>query len=173
VGSGPNIFNLNRYGADGSFIYFRGDLSHTQDLPWGLQIFGKVQGQLANQPLVSSEEFSGGGVETLRGYLESEAVGDNGTFGSLELRSPSVLGWTGDKDSECRFYVFGDAGHLSILEPLPDQTARYTMSSVGIGSRLLLRGHLSGSCDAAYPLDQGTYTQIHDMRVTFRVALDF
>jgi hemolysin activation/secretion protein len=173
IGSSPSVFDRNRYGADGSFVIFHSDLSHTQDLPAGLQLFGKVQGQLANQPLVSSEEYSGGGQETVRGYLESETVGDDGGFATLELRSPSFLRLIGVKSGEWRVYAFGDAGGLTLIDPLPEQQSRFSLSSVGIGSRMQVEDHLSGSCDAAYPLDSETYTRAHDVRVTFRVGLDY
>jgi hemolysin activation/secretion protein len=173
IGSSPSVFDLNRYGADGSFITLHADLSRTQDLPAGLQLFAKVQGQLANQPLVSSEEYSGGGQETVRGYLESETVGDNGGFATLELRSPSFLRWFGGKDGEWRVYAFGDAGGLTLIDPLPEQQSRFSLSSLGVGSRIAVGDHLSGSCDAAYPLNSETYTKAHDVRVTFRVGVDY
>jgi hemolysin activation/secretion protein len=173
IGSSPSVFDLNRYGADGSFITLHGDLSRTQDLPAGLQFFARVQGQLANQPLVSSEEYSGGGQETVRGYLESETVGDNGGFATLELRSPSFLRWFGGKSGEWRVYAFSDAGGLTLIDPLPEQQSRFSLSSIGVGSRLAVGDHLSGSCDAAYPLDSQTYTKAHEVRVTFRVGVDY
>ena len=57
-------------------------MSHTHELPEGFQLFGKMQGQVADGPLVSSEQFSIGGLDTVRGYLESEALGDNGVVGN-------------------------------------------------------------------------------------------
>jgi hemolysin activation/secretion protein len=173
MGSGPNVFDLNRYGADGGFIYFRGSVAHTQDLPGGLQGFVKVQGQLANQPLVSSEEFSGGGVETVRGYLESETVADDGGFASVELRSPQIKAWFAKKTTDWRVYAFGDGGKLILIDPLPEQQAHFYLASVGLGSRLSLGDHVSGGCDAAYPLYGQAYTKAHDPRVTFRVGVDY
>jgi hemolysin activation/secretion protein len=173
LGSGPSEFDRNRYGSDGSFITVHGELSHTQELPWGLQAFGRLQGQLANQPLVSSEEFSGGGQGTVRGYLESETVGDNGGFATLELRSPSILGLLKQKTGDWRVYVFSDAGGVTLIDPLPEQESKFALSSVGIGSRMSIGDHLSGACDAAMPLDDETYTKAHDIRVTFRVGLDY
>jgi hemolysin activation/secretion protein len=37
LGSSEEQYEENRHGADGGFIYFRGDLSHTRDLPEGFQ----------------------------------------------------------------------------------------------------------------------------------------
>jgi hemolysin activation/secretion protein len=173
MGSGPAVFDLNRFGADGGFIYLRGTLDHTANLPGGLQVYGRLQGQVANQPLVSSEEFSGGGEQTVRGYLESEEVGDDGVFGTIELRSPPLAGLLGKNMHDWRIYLFGDTGQLTLIDPLPEQKARFDLTSVGIGSRLLLGSHLGGAFDAGYPLTSQTYTQAHDMRMTFRVDADF
>ena len=78
MGSDDAEFDENRHGATGNFAYFRGDLSHTLTLPEDFQVFVKGQGQASDQPLVNSEQFSGGGLGTVRGYLESEELGDNG-----------------------------------------------------------------------------------------------
>ncbi len=69
VGSDPNEFDNKRFDARGDFFALKGDLSRTQNLPQDFQIYGKVQGQVADQALVSSEEFSLGGFDTVRGYL--------------------------------------------------------------------------------------------------------
>ena len=171
VGSGPATFDLNRYGADGGFIYLRGTADHTANLPGGMQIYGRVQGQIANQPLVSSEEFSGGGEQTVRGYLESEEVGDDGVFGTVELRSPPITGLKNARD--WRVYLFGDTGELTLIDPLPSQTSRFRLTSIGVGSRLGLGSYLSGAFDAGYPLTSGTYTEAHNLRMTFRVGANF
>ena len=91
ISSSDEVFGLNRFGATGSFIYFRGDISHTHELPEGFQGYAKLQGQASGQPLISNEQFSEGGLGTVRGYLESEALGDNGIVGTLELRT--ALAW--------------------------------------------------------------------------------
>lgn len=173
MGSGPNVFDLNRYGADGGFIYLRGSADHTANLPGGIQIYGRVQGQVSNQPLVSSEEFSGGGQQTVRGYLESEEVGDDGAFATLEVRSPVLGGLLGKNMHDWRVYIFGDTGELTLLDPLAEQKARFDLTSIGFGSRLLLGNHLSGAFDAGYPLTTQTYTQAHDLRMTFRLGAEF
>ena len=89
-GSDPTEFDNKRFKAMENFISLRSDLSYTYDLPDGAQLFAKGQGQISDQPLVSSEQFSAGGLDTVRGYLESEVLGDNGVAGSIELRSPDL-----------------------------------------------------------------------------------
>lgn len=168
-------FANKRFDAASNFIYLRGELSHTRDLPRGFEVFGKVQGQIANRPLVNSEQFAGGGLSTARGYLEAEALGDNAVFGTLELRSPSLLWWlpAGWKGNEWRIFVFGDMGALSLRSPLPEQENSFQLASYGVGSRIQLATHLNGSVDYAIPaISEGT-THAHDPFLSFRVWADF
>ena len=173
IGSGQREFDNNRHDADASFIYFRGDLSHTRELPWGLQGFIKAQGQAADKPLVNSEQFSGGGLGTVRGYLESEELGDNGLLGSGELRTPSLSGWLGKSVNEWRFYGFAEGGLLAIDDPLPEQQALFTLASVGVGTRIKLIQHLNGSLDLGVPLIDGPQTEAFRLLLTFRVWAEF
>src|SRR5262249_57696272 len=91
MGSTPQHFDFNRFDANANFIYLRGDLSHQHDLPLGFQAFCKMEGQVADQPLVNTEQFAGGGLSTVRGYLEAEVLGDNGFCVTVELPSPSLI----------------------------------------------------------------------------------
>ncbi len=176
-GSDSQNFDYKRYNADGSYIYFRGDLSHTYDLPGGFQVFGKIQGQVADSPLINSEQFSGGGLATARGYLESTALGDNAIFGTFELRSPSFFGTPKDRnaalDNEWRVYAFFDGGRLYLNDPLPEQQSTFDFASVGFGSRLRLLNHLNASLDAGVPLAAEANAVLHQFFLTFRVFADF
>ena len=177
VGSGRTDYSNKRYNADANFVTLRSDVAHTHDLTGGAQVFGKLQGQIASRPLINSEQFSGGGLGTARGYLESTSLGDNGIFATAELRSPSLIGnpKPGDTASdEWRFHAFADAGLLGIYDALPGQQSRFGFASVGLGTRFKVAGHYNGSLDVATPLvekqptaDQG------DIRVTFRSWADF
>jgi hemolysin activation/secretion protein len=175
-GSPDSAFDNSRFDATGSFIYFRGDLSETLDLPAGFQLFGKVQGQIADQPLVNIEQFAGGGLTTVRGYLEAEELGDDALFGSGEFRSPSLLSyfpWFTGKGNEWRIYGFFEGGKLTLLDTLPQQTSLFELVSYGIGSRLKLEDHLNGSIDVGVPLIPGPNTAWREVRVTFRLWADF
>jgi hemolysin activation/secretion protein len=171
MGSTEVEFDNRRYNADGSFIYFRGDLSHTQDLPFGFQAYGQTQGQIANQPLVDSEQFSLGGLDTVRGYLESEVLGDNALCGTFELRTPSVPQVLGI--DEWRFYGFVDGGAATLNDPLPEQTSRFNLASIGAGSRIHLLEFLNGSVDAGVPLISQPDSSRGQVRVTFRLWGEF
>ena len=186
LGSTPLEFDTKRFKATGSFIYFRGDVSHTQELPGGGQLFGKVQGQVADQPLVSSEQFSGGGLDTVRGYLESEVVGDNGAAGTFELRTANIgallqqsfKDQSGDAPkitvfNDWRFFAFADGARVTVLQPLPEQQARFDLASYGVGTRLRMFDYANGMVALAVPLISQTETRANKARLLFRVWGEF
>ena len=172
MGSSETSFDNSRFKASGGFIYFRGDLSHEHDLPGGFQVMAKLQGQIASGPLLSAEQFSAGGLSSVRGYLEGEVPGDNAIVGSIELRSPSLIQWL-NKTGEWRFYTFFEGGYVTINEPLPEQESHWKLASIGAGSSIRLFDHLNGSIDAGLPLISQSHTSARDWLFTFRVWADF
>ncbi|MEI6654657.1 MAG: ShlB/FhaC/HecB family hemolysin secretion/activation protein, partial [Verrucomicrobiota bacterium] len=176
LGSSERDYANKRYNADGSYVYIRSDISHTHDFKDGAQVFGKVQGQLASQPLVNAEQIAGGGLGTVRGYLEATSLGDNGIFGTVEWRSPSLIGTpakTGARSDEWRFHAFADAGVLGIYDPLPGQQQGFSFASAGIGTRFKVNNHYNGSLDVALPFINQTDARAGEVRVTFRGWAEF
>ena len=177
MGSGEVDYANKRYNADASYVYLRGDLAHTHDLKDGSQAFGKIQGQLASQPLINGEQFSGGGLGTVRGYLEATALGDNGIFGTVEYRTRSLIGKPDSKDvsapNEWRFHAFADAGIVGIWDALPGQQKRFGLASAGAGTRFKALSHYNGSLDVAVPFIDQMDAEAGDIRVTFRGWADF
>ena len=161
-------FDNRRYNSDANFFYFRGSLEHTQKLPYDFQLFAGVQGQATVNPLLDTEQFSLGGLSTVRGYLESVAVGDNALCGTLELRSPSLLGWLG-QGHECRVFVFLDGGVTTLNDPLPQQTSSYNLWSYGIGSTIKIFDHLNGSLVVGIPQITQAPSQANQPLFTFRL----
>lgn len=182
LGSDSSDFANKRFNSDGSFIILRSDVSHTRDLNSGAQLFVKAQGQLTNKPLINTEQFSGGGLATARGYLESTALGDNALFVTGEYRTPSFLG-RGAKEGmedesegepdELRFHGFVDTGFVRIYDALPGQAKSNTFLSAGVGARLRYRQSWNSSLDVGLPLTDVLTTKQGDIRVTFRGWMDF
>jgi hemolysin activation/secretion protein len=170
-GNETDFSNL-RYDSDGGFFVLKGDLSHTHELPGGFQLYGKVQGQVSPNPLVYSEQFAGGGLDTCRGYLEGTQAGDNALFGSAELRTPSLLqGHAGI--NEWRLYGFMDGGTLTLNEPLPGQIGTFNFASYGAGSRIRMFQYLNGSIDVGIPLISEAPVLANSVLVTFRLFGEF
>jgi hemolysin activation/secretion protein len=173
LGSDRLEFDAKRYNATGSYAYLRGDLAHTHDLPGGLQLYAKVQGQASGENLINSEQYSGGGIDTVRGYEESAALGDNAILGTVELRSPSLIPQGEKKANEWRIYGFVDGGRLMLNDPLPEQQDVFDLLSVGLGSRVKLRNHFNGSVDAGFPLRSLNETGQGDWQISFRLWSEF
>ncbi|NBV85234.1 MAG: ShlB/FhaC/HecB family hemolysin secretion/activation protein [Verrucomicrobia bacterium] len=64
--------------------------------------------QLSNDALLSSEQFSIGGAQSVRGYRENQILRDNGIFASCELRIPVWL--TKDRTPAVSVATFFDYG---------------------------------------------------------------
>lgn len=173
LGSDRFEFDAKRYNATGGYLYLRGDLSHTRELPGGFQAFAKVQGQASADNLINNEQYSGGGLGTVRGYLESAALGDNALLGTLELRSPSLIGRGDSKRNEWRVYGFLDGGRLALNDPLPEQEDVFDLLSIGLGSRFKVVNHTQGTLDLGYPLRGLSDTERGDWRLSFRLWAEF
>lgn len=177
-GSGVDEFQNKRAFATPNFVKLNLDLTHTQNLPRDFQLQGRFSGQLADQPLVSSEQFAAGGRSTVRGYLQAEAVGDNGILGSGEVRFPSFAPllakapWGGAVD-ELRFYGFTEAAKVWILEPLADQQERITLYSAGVGLRLQLLKYFYGDVAVGVPLKDSAASEAGEPFVTFSAKAEF
>jgi len=133
----------------------------------------RLAGQLADSHLITNEQFSGGGLRSVRGYYSSEAVGDNGISPSVELRSPSLAPLFGDWITEARFFAFADATFLSVLQPLAEQTAHFKLVGLGGGLRLRLFDRFSGSVLGAMALTDGPVTKARDARINFEMKGEF
>ncbi len=173
LGSGVAAFDQKRYGAVPGFSLLRAGVVRQQDLPYGMQAWASVQGQLTNEPLVSSEQIALGGADSVRGYLEAETLGDYGLTLQTELRSPSIAEILGRPVQSWKFHLFADAGVVNDRQSLIGTRSSYGLSSVGVGTRINLWGYLNGSVQDAETLDTGVNTKAGTNRVLFRVYGDF
>lgn len=178
LGSGQSEFRNKRADSRGDFVYLRAHGAYTRDLPAEFQLFARLEGQVADQPLVSSEEISAGGLNTVRGYLESESLGDNGVIGRLELRGPGLeniagTDWSEGTVNDWRLYAFADGALLAVLRPGAEQEDDFSLASVGVGTQMRLLDYLNGVFDLGVPLVDQSSTRAGDPRLHFRVWGEF
>lgn len=176
LGDSWKRFDDKRYMARQSFIALKLDAETTRTFGPDLQLNARLTGQWSPDPLISNEGFSLGGMSSVRGYFESEAIGDYGFAYQTELRSPDLAKLLGsDLVNELRFHAFVDTGYVGINQPLPSQIAtRDTwLSSAGLGARLKLFNHLSGAIDAGVPLKSVPESNSGDIFVRFRIQGEF
>lgn len=170
-GSDDEVFGLNRAFARGQQFSLRAGVDHTQPLFAGLEGRLRFAGQISDQPLISNEQFSAGGFDSVRGYLESEALGDSGWDASLELRSPPLFANAGFIDLTA--YTFVDAARLRLRQSLPDQEHAFSLGSTGLGINLGLWRQFHGSLIWATVLRDGPGSDSGDSRWLFRTWANF
>lgn len=163
-----DTFDARRFKASGSFTTLRLELQRIQELPWGFQASGRVQGQLSPDPLIPSEQLTAGGVDTVRGYLEAQVAGDSGGAVGVELRSPAA-GSPSSWLNELRGHVFADGARLTIRDRLPEQKFVFILWSAGAGLRLRAFDVFNAAADLGVPLrSEGVTTAFHP-RLHFRL----
>jgi len=173
LGGDTAIFQNKRANANPNFVHLNLDISDTVALGGGFEMNNRLSGQIADQPLVSSEEFAAGGLSSVRGYLQSEVVGDDGLTGSFEFRSPSLAPRLGAFVDDFRFFGFADGGVVRVLHPLAGQTDFFSLASAGLGLHAQLLKHLDGYVLGAVPLIEGPNTRRYRPEIFFTVNADF
>ena len=167
-GQQVNEFECKRFRARASYVYLKGSLQRVQRIPWGMSVMGRVGGQLTDQPLISNEQMGAGGVDSVRGYLEFERAGDYGLYGSLELRRA----FTVQNFEDVNIFGFVEGAKLRVMEALPGQTARFDLSSAGVGARLKWRD-VNATLNVAVPFELTSYTPANEVRTHFKLAYEF
>jgi len=172
LGTNQLQFADKRAGASPSFFVFRPGLQREQLLPGAWSLIARVDGQLAGGPLINNEEFSAGGADSVRGYVESERLADEGIRGSLELRTPQLLSRSFRRIERSYILVFVDAAHLKVLDPLPNQVETYDLESAGLGLRFKAAG-FAINLDGARIFKEGYVTEAGRYRGLFQVSYTY
>jgi hemolysin activation/secretion protein len=128
--------------ANGRFYIFTTGVTREQNIwrDWGIRFH--ADGQWANQPLISTEQFSLGGLAGVRGYHEGELYGDRGWKAQIEPHTPYLN--VGSIDNKLpvliRAYTFLDVGQRFLiadgisLAPAPfPQEKTTTLMGTGFG----------------------------------------
>ena len=173
LGNEQAQFESKRYLSKANYMYVTGDLKFQHDLPLGMQINSHVAGQVADSPLISNEQFSLGGALSVRGYFETQALADNGVFGSLELYSPHLGLDSWDHLNSMKLMAFVDAGQGWIKSPLAGNVSGNTLSSGGVGLHFQLWKQISGALDMGVPFVSLAPVKSGDPRLHFNIATEF
>lgn len=150
------VFNGSRAGADSHYTYARFGLDRVTKLPEDLTWVVRLQGQLSSANLLSSEQLSLGGNGSIRGYAESEVLGDRGFLLSTELRSPdtSLAQLFGERDlgDSLQGLVFLDYGVAAQRFRHTGDDRHTVVLSVGPGVRYSLPPYLTLKADWGFQL---------------------
>ncbi len=167
-------FQCKRSGAQPNYLYLQSRFEH-EALLWKDSVLrARVEGQLAHAPLISNEQYAAGGADSVRGYFESQALGDDGLSGGLEWRTWNLAGAAPALTlNELRGLGFIEGAALRLREALPAQDDRFNLASTGLGLRARLAEYINLELDYAWPFkDQGEIDS-GDGRAHFLLGVNF
>lgn len=176
LGDSWERFDAKRFMARQSFIALKLDAETTRTTGSDIQVNSRFTSQWSPDPLISNEGFSLGGMSSVRGFFESEAIGDYGLALQTELRAPDLAKLLGsDIVNELRLHAFLDSGYVGIHQPLESQraTRNQRLVSTGLGGRIKLFDYLTGALDVGVPLISGPESNSGDIFVRFRIQGEF
>lgn len=150
------VFQQVRAFSDSEYFYAIGSIEHQRRLREDWSARFKIEGQAANTNLQPSEQLGAGGYDTVRGFDQRIARGDNGFWSTIELYTPELsLGRIGDWENETdslRFLGFFDAANLGSEILLPGEPSSYQVGSVGMGMRWNYSDWFKFRLDYGYPV---------------------
>jgi len=154
-GSGRHDSDVSRKGADGSFSKYTLDLSRYQQLPGYNSLILRGSGQLSADRLFVVEQFSLGGIGSVRGFDSSTYDGDSGYTVSAELQTspffPEKTLFGRRIGDTIKLAFFGDHGGGFRNDPEPGESRDEYLSSLGAGLRLYVGNSFSARLDWAVP----------------------
>lgn len=141
-------FAATRAGATAAYNYWQLELERITQLPkdWKWTLKGNFQ--KADSNLLGSEQLAGGGVNSVRGFADAIAFGDEGYVIRAELLSPFVQFGAEGKTVLAQGLIFYDEASLRNKRPLIGEAASNHLSSVGVGVRLSLPNNISVRIEA-------------------------
>jgi hemolysin activation/secretion protein len=152
-------YQQQRAGSRDNYIYGQLTFNRITRLPYDFSWTLRGEYQVADANLLPSEQLGVGGYETVRGYEEREANGDNGFVVSNEVATPPVS--IGDffhlakvKD-QLQFLAFVDYGGTSLHQVTPaDVNPDSNLLGVGPGLRYTINPYVSVRFDYGFQLLQ-------------------
>ena len=147
--------------AGSEFMKYIGTLTRITRLPFSMMLINNLKFQHTNNPLVSSEQMSMGGADTVRGYPQNDYLADYGYVATLELRTPAFIfpraikvPYDDKKTSlmdAMQFVYFVDFGKGHRKNPRVGETKDQFMIGTGFGFRFDLYDHLRARLDFGFP----------------------
>jgi hemolysin activation/secretion protein len=167
-------FEAKRYKGTAGYFYVKADLQRNQKLPRGMGLLMKAEGQVSDSPLIDNEQYTAAGMESVRGYKESEALGDDAVCAKLELSFPDPLEKSAiGKWFQMSPFIFYDFAYLGIKDPLGGQSQSARLEGAGAGLRGTLTRYCEYEMDWAFALSETDKTKSGDYRFYFKLKAVF
>ncbi|HVT81156.1 MAG TPA: ShlB/FhaC/HecB family hemolysin secretion/activation protein, partial [Phycisphaerae bacterium] len=152
---------------DSRFFTWLGEVQHVWRItPIDSTLLSRASVQIADRHLLALEQFSLGGVDTVRGYRESTLLRDDAVFASVELRKPLPLSIRGVDLQGALFSDFGYGWDRS------GGSRDRALLSVGCGVLFDILSHVQGQVYWGIPLcNQPKGDNLQDMGIHFQMVL--
>lgn len=171
-------FNASRATAENNYLYSRFDLTRLTYLPLDFTWITKASLQLSDGNLLGSEQIGIGGFNTIRGYEEREANGDEGWYLSNEFRTPSIpvgANLYGRRlNDQVQFLAFWEYGQVGNVDLLANEDPHIILNSLGLGFRYIVNPNLTARFDYGFQLtDSGVSDGRRASRAHLSIILSY
>lgn len=180
LGASPDDNPLASRGTKPSFIKFTLDAAHRRLLPLNMQLNLKAGGQISSRRLAPQEEFSLGGMDSVRGYPYGDYLADTAVFDSAELLMPAffipqVIRIPYDKaplKQQVTPLIFADYGYGERRGALASEKKNVNFLGVGGGLRVRFFDQAFIRLEWGFPVADDTITEAARSRFHFSVDLE-
>ena len=140
-------------------------------------LLARAAGQAASSPLIGIEQFSVGGVNSVRGYYEGDEFGDAGWFASIEARSPFLVERVAVGSAFPQVWLRGsafvDAGQRYLLDDQATAEPIRTLLGAGFGLSANVNNRVDLRILVGWPLFDTPNTSTGSPRVHFSIGGQF
>jgi hemolysin activation/secretion protein len=178
--SDKNDPTLSRRGAGASFFKYDASFNRIHPVYDQTYLYMKGSAQVTADKLVSAEQYDIGGAYSVRGYPQSDYLGDSGFGGSLELRIPwfflphetkvphtNVALW-----DRIHFIGFVDGAYATLRSPTVGEDRSKNYAGAGGGLRIDLPNNFLARLEWAAPVGDDP-TDGSNGQFYFTVSSDF
>jgi hemolysin activation/secretion protein len=172
--------HTSRLGASGEFNKINLDLQRLQRLTRYTSLVLRVNAQYTPDPLVSLEQFSIGGPDSVRAYPVSAALAEKGGVATLEyvIGAPGFAARPGPGNRAwgdiLQFSLFADYGNGELNAPLTSsQVHDVALSGAGGALQFSLPGLVFARLDVSTPFSNRTPPNGHHPQCYFRLGTSF
>jgi hemolysin activation/secretion protein len=169
----------SRFGATGDFDKVTLNAQRLQRITGNVSFLLRVNGQYSSDLLVSLEQVTLGGPDSVRAYPVAEVLADKGGTATGEL----IIGAPGFANRPAfgnrtwgqvlQFSLFYDYGFGEVNNPLPNQAGTIHLAGYGGAVQFNLPGRAFARVDVAKPTSDLEPTNGKDTQYYFRLAVTF
>jgi len=159
----------------GTYVTAQASASRDQRIHEDWTVLLRADGQWADEPLISNEQFGVGGTAGIRGYQEGERYGDTGWRLALEPRTPWVdIGMVdGSVPMRIRASVFMDYGQSYSLGAPKGAESVVQLWGAGAGFNGAIGTTFDFRLGIAWALHSTPLSRPGDLQIYFGVGAQF